>query len=38
MLLPALKQGPAKTNRTRSSRHRAKLAAKNNRRRQGLKK
>jgi hypothetical protein len=38
MLLPALNKGPAKTNRNRSARHRAKLAAKNNRRRQGLKK
>jgi len=38
MLLPALAKSPQKTNRNRSARHRAKLAAKNNRRRQGLKK
>jgi len=38
MFLPQLTKGPAKTNRNRSTRHRAKIAAKNNRRRQGLKK
>lgn len=38
MLLFGLTKGPRKTNRTRSARNKAKLAAKNQRRRNGLKK
>ena len=34
----ATRKNPRKTNRTRSARHRAKVAAKNKRRRNGLKK
>jgi hypothetical protein len=38
MFLPGMKSGPRKTNRNRCARNKAKTAAKNRRRRNGLKK